>query len=162
MVSFQVLSSVLWSRFFGNDVILFGWLFQWRVSLNLSTSWYTLLLLMAFSQWTIPLFTSYGWWELKLIYCPVNVGFQFMDVLIPWSVKVINTSRKDNLLLCSFSIENCIDEWIEFTCSISAWASSWWGQRRNMLSTYLTTFRLIINSSNSNNSVKHKCAVSSI
>ena len=32
------------------------------------------------------------------------VGFQYMDDLNPCSVQVINTSRKDNLLSCSFSI----------------------------------------------------------
>ena len=47
-------------------------------------------------------------------------------------------ARKDNLLSRSFSIRNCIDGWIEFTWSISAWTSFWWGQRRNVSSTYLS------------------------
>ena len=59
-----------------------------------------------------------------MTYSLVKVGFRYTDVLNPWSVQVINTSRKDNLLSCSFSIGNCIDIWIEFTWSISAWNTS--------------------------------------
>ena len=102
-------------------------------------SGYTFLLLMAFARYcrqrTIPLFVLYGRWDLKLRYCPVKVGFRYSDVLNPWSVRVINTSREDNLLSCSFSIVKCIDGWIDFTWSIYAWKSSWWSQRRNVSST---------------------------
>ena len=34
----------------------------------------------------------------------MKVGFQYTDELNPCSVQIINTSRKDNLLSCSFSI----------------------------------------------------------
>ena len=51
---------------------------------------------------------------------------------------VTNTSRKGNLLSCSFSMVNCIDGWIEFTWSSNIWTSSWWGQRMNVSSTYLS------------------------
>ena len=54
---------------------------------------------------------------------------------------VTNTSRKVNLISCSFSIVNivnCIDVRIEFTWSSNVWTSSWWGQRMNVLSMYLS------------------------
>ena len=54
------------------------------------------------------------------LHCPVKVGFWNTDVLNLWSAQVINTSRKEDLLSCPFSIVNCINGWI-----ISAWTSSW-------------------------------------
>ena len=42
------------------------------------------------------------------------VGLRYTDDLNPCSVHVTNTSRKGNLLSCSFSIVNCLDGWIEF------------------------------------------------
>ena len=48
-------------------------------------------------------------------YCPLKVGLRFIDDLNPCSVRVSNTSRNGNLLSCSFSIVNCIDDRIEFT-----------------------------------------------
>ena len=56
-------------------------------------------------QRTIPFFTVYGWWELKLRYCPVKVGLRYTDDLNPCSVRVTNTSGKGNLLSCSFSLK---------------------------------------------------------
>ena len=47
-------------------------------------------------------------------YCPVKVSIRYTDDLNPCSVRVTNTSRKGNLLSCSFSIVNCIDGRIEF------------------------------------------------
>ena len=87
-------------------------------------------------QRIIPFFTVYGWWESKLRYFPVKVGLRYTDDLNPCSVRV--TSRKGNLLSCSFSIVNCIDGRIEFTWSSNIWTSSWWGQRMNVSSTYLS------------------------
>ena len=49
---------------------------------------------------------------------------------------LLNTSRKGNLLSCSFFIVNCIDGRIEFTWSSNIWTSSWWGQRMNVSSMY--------------------------
>ena len=92
-------------------------------------------------QRTIPFFTVFdGWWQLKLRYCPLKVGLRYTDDLNPCSVRVrvTNTSRKGNLLSCSFSIVNCIDGRIEFTWSSNIWTSSWWGQRMNVSSTYLS------------------------
>ena len=89
-------------------------------------------------QLTIPFFTLYGWWELKLRYCPVKVGLRYTDDLNPCSVCITNTPRKGNLLSCSFSIVNCKDSWIEFTWSSNIWTSFWWGQRMNVSSTYLS------------------------
>ena len=86
-------------------------------------------------QQTIPFFTVYGWWEMKLRYCPVKVGLRYTDVL---ALCVTNTSRKGNLLSYSFSIVNCIDGRIEFTWSSNIWTSSWWVQRMNVSSTYLS------------------------
>ena len=77
-----------------------------------------------------------GSWNLR--YCPVNVGLRYTDDLNPSSVRVTNTSRKGNLLSCSFSIVNCIDGQIEFAWSSNIWFSSWWGQRMNVSSTYLS------------------------
>ena len=45
----------------------------------------------------------------------MKVGLRRTDDLNPCSVRVTNTSRKRNLLFCSFSIVNCIDGRIEFT-----------------------------------------------
>ena len=45
----------------------------------------------------------------------MKVGLRYTDDLNPCSVHVTNTSRKGNLLSCSFSIVNCIDGRIEFT-----------------------------------------------
>ena len=87
-------------------------------------------------QLTIPFFTLYRRRVLKLSYCPVKSLFRYTDVLNPWSEWVINISRKDNLWSCYFSIVNCRDGWIEFICSICAWTSSLWDQRRNVPSTY--------------------------
>ena len=56
----------------------------------------------------------------------------------PESLRVTNTSKKGNLLSGSFSIVNCIDGRIEFTWSSNIWTSSWWGQRMNVSSTYLS------------------------
>ena len=36
----------------------------------------------------------------------MKVGFRYTDDLNPWSLRGTNTSRKDNLLSCSFSIVN--------------------------------------------------------
>ena len=121
-----------------------GQLLRWRLCLRLIiSSWYaSVSLLMVFArcckQRTIPFFTSYGWWELKLRYCPVRVGIRSTDELYPYSVRVTHTSRKGNLLSCSFSIVNCIDGRIEFTWSSNGWTFSWWGQRTNVSSTYLS------------------------
>ena len=97
---------------------------------------------MAFARcckWrTIPFFTLYEWWDLKLRYCPVKVGLRYIDDQNPCSVRVTNTSRKDNLLSCSFSIVNSTDGRIEFTRSSNVWTSSWWSQRMNVSSTYLS------------------------
>ena len=102
----------------------------------------SLLLLMVFArcckQGTIPFFTVYGWWELKLRYCPVKMGLRYIDDLKPCSVHVTDTSKKGNLLSCSFSIVNCINGRIEFMWSSNIWTSSWWGQRMNVSSTYLS------------------------
>ena len=89
-------------------------------------------------QWTIPFLTLYGWWELKLRYCLVKVGLRYTDDLNPCSVCVTNPLRRSNLLSCSFSIVNCIDGWIEFTWSSNVWTFSWWGQRMNVSSIYLS------------------------
>ena len=45
----------------------------------------------------------------------MKVGLRYTDDLNPCSKRVTNTSRKGNLLSCSFSIMNCIDGQIEFT-----------------------------------------------
>ena len=45
----------------------------------------------------------------------MKVGLPYTDDLNPCSVRVTNTSRKGNLLSCSFFIVNCIDGRIEFT-----------------------------------------------
>ena len=45
----------------------------------------------------------------------MTVGLRYTDNLNPCSVRVTNTSRKGNLLSCSFSMMNCIDGRIEFT-----------------------------------------------
>ena len=87
-------------------------------------------------QRTIPFFTVYVWWELKLRYCPVKVGLRYTDDLNPCSVRITNTSRKANLLSFSFSVVNWIDGRIEFTWSSNAWTSSWWGKKMNVSSTY--------------------------
>ena len=76
-------------------------------------------------------------WELKFRYCLVEVGFRYIDDLNRYSMWVINISRKDNLLSCSFSIGNCTDDLIEFTWSSSVRTSSWWTQRMNESSTSL-------------------------
>ena len=89
-------------------------------------------------QRIIPFFTVYRWWELKLWYSPLKVGLRYTDDLIPCSVRVTDTSRKVNLLYCSFSIVNCIDGRIEFTWSSNIWTSPLWGQRMNVSSTYLS------------------------
>ena len=131
VVSFLVSSSILLSRFLGADVMCSGLLLQWRLCLKLNiSSWYaSLSLLMAFAWcckwWTIPFFTLYGWWELKLRYCPVKVGLQYTNDLNPCSVCVTNTLRKGNFLSCSYSIVICIDGRIEFTWSNNVWTSSW-------------------------------------
>ena len=44
----------------------------------------------------------------------MKVGLRYTDDLNPCSVQVTNTSRKGNLLPCSFSIVNCIDGRVEF------------------------------------------------
>ena len=117
---------------------------RWRLCLKLIiSSWNaSVLLLMVFAwcckQWTIPFFTVYGWSELKLKYYPVKVGLWCTDDLNPYSVRVTNTLRKGNLLSCSFSTVNCIDGQIEFTWSSNVWTSSWWGQRMNVSSMYLS------------------------
>ena len=89
-------------------------------------------------QRTIHFFTVYGWWELKLRYCRVKVGLRYTDDRNSCSVRITNTSSKGNLLSCSFSIVNCIDGRIEFTWSSNIWTSSWWGQKMNVSSTYLS------------------------
>ena len=89
-------------------------------------------------QRAIPFFTVYGWWKLKLRYCPVKVGLRYTDDLNRCSVRVTNTSRKGNLLSCSFPIVNSIDGLIEFTWSSNIWTSSWYGQTMNVSSTYLS------------------------
>ena len=66
--------------------------------------------------------------ELKLRYCPVNVGLRYTDVLNPCSVRDIRTSRNGSVLLLSFSVVNCIDGLNEFTWSSRIWTSSWCGQ----------------------------------
>ena len=45
----------------------------------------------------------------------MKVGLRCTDDLNRCSVRVTNTSRKSNLLSCSFPIVNCIDGQIEFT-----------------------------------------------
>ena len=90
-------------------------------------------------QRAIPLFTFYGWWELKLRYCPVKVGLRYTDDLNPCSVRVANTLRKGNLLSCSFSRVDCINSKNEFQWSSDVW-TSWWGQTMNVSSTYLNLF----------------------
>ena len=47
----------------------------------------------------IHFFTVYGWWKLKLRYCPVKVGLRYTDDLNPCLVRVTNTSRKANCYL---------------------------------------------------------------
>ena len=117
---------------------------QWRLCLRLIiSSWYaSVSLLMVFArcckQRTISFFSVYGCWELKLKYYLVKVSLRYTDDLNPCSVGVTNTSRKGNLLSCSFTIVNCIDGRIEFTWSSNIWTSSCWGQRMNMSSTYLS------------------------
>ena len=78
----------------------------------------------------IPYFTLYGWWELKLRYCPVNAGLRYTDVLNP-------RSGNGSVLLLSFSIVNCIEGLIEFTWSSRIWTSSRCGQSMKVSSTYL-------------------------
>ena len=73
---------------------------------------------------------------MKLRHCSMKVGLRYMDDLNPCSLCITNTSRKGNLL--SFSNVNCIDGRIEFTWSSNVWTSSWWGQRMNVPSTYLS------------------------
>ena len=63
--------------------------------------------------------------------------FRYTYVVKLWSVWINHTTRKDTLL-SSFSIVNCIDGCFESTWSIIAWKCSWWGQRRNISSTYLS------------------------
>ena len=87
---------------------------------------------------TIPFFTLYGWWELKLRYFPVMVGLWYTDDLNLCSGHVTYTSRKGNLLSCSFSILNCVEYQIEFTWSSNSLISSQWRQRTNVSSTYLS------------------------
>ena len=45
----------------------------------------------------------------------MKVGLRYTDDQNPSSLRVSNTSRKDNLLSCSFSKVNCIDGQIDFT-----------------------------------------------
>ena len=47
----------------------------------------------------------------------MKVGLRYTDDLNPCSVRVTNTSRKGNLLSCSFSMVNSIDDQIKFTRS---------------------------------------------
>ena len=68
---------------------------------------------------TIPFFTLYGWWELKLRYCPGNVGLRYTEVLNPCSVRDITISRNEGVLSLSFSFVN------------------WCGQSMKVSSTYL-------------------------
>ena len=113
---------------------------RWRFShkLFISTS---LSLLMASAQCyehlMIPIFTLYGWWEWKFRYRPVNVAFRYTDDLNHCSERVISISRKENLLICFFSIVNWINDRIEFTLSSSILTSSWWSQSMKVSSTYL-------------------------
>ena len=107
MVSFRVLFSVVWFKFLGADVILSGlfcdcgcFISSWYASLSLAFARYC-------RQRVIPFSILYEWWELKFKYCPVKVGFQYTDDQNLCSVRV-DTSRKDYLLSCSFSIVNCI------------------------------------------------------
>ena len=53
---------------------------------------------------TIPFFTLYGRWVLKLSYCPVKVGLQYKDNLNPCCECVTKKSSFGNLLPCSFVI----------------------------------------------------------
>ena len=113
MVSFRVLFPVVRSRFLGANVMLSGSLLQWRLSLKLFiSSWYaSLSLLMAFTQccrqWMISFYILYG--QYLNFYCPVKVGFRYMDDLNACCVQIINTSRKNNLLSCSFFKVNFIN-----------------------------------------------------
>ena len=88
VVILGVSSSIFLSRFLGADVMRTGLLLRLRLCLKLiiSSSWYApRSLLMAFARYckqqTIPFFTLYGWWELKLRYCPVKVGLRYTDDL---------------------------------------------------------------------------------
>ena len=74
---------------------------------------------------TAPANWANEWWEFKFRYWPVKVGFRQTYDLNPCSVKVINTSWKDNLLSSSFTIVNYIDGLIEFTWSSGVRMSSW-------------------------------------
>ena len=44
----------------------------------------------------------------------MKVGLRYTDDLNPCFGHVTNTSRKGNLLSCSFSIVNCIDDHVMF------------------------------------------------
>ena len=109
VVSFRVSSSIRQSRFLGADVMRSGLLLRWRLCLKLIiSSWYAWIsLLMAFDRYckrrTIPFFTLYGWWKLKLRYCSVNVGLRYTVDLDPCSVRITNKLSKFNLS-CSFSL----------------------------------------------------------
>ena len=102
------------SQFWGAAAMYPGYLLHCRVLLILTNSLSNVsgspLMTFAwcFKQGTIPFFTLYGWWELKLRYCPGNVGLRYTDVLNPCSVQDIRTSRDGSVLLLSFSIVNCI------------------------------------------------------
>ena len=108
------------------------------MSYGLHIFWSLLIRPMTWRQWTIPFCTLYGWWELKLRYCPVKVGLWYTNDLNTYSVCATNTLRKGNSLSCSFSIVNSINDQIEFVWSSDVWTSSWWGKRMNVSSTYLS------------------------
>lgn len=62
-----------------------------------STATHTCLIFLQFSQCckhrTVPFFTLYGRWKLKLRYCPVNVCFWYINVLKPYFVLIISSSE---------------------------------------------------------------------
>ena len=68
------------------------------------------------------------WWRLAF------------DTQMTWVLALcaILIYRRDNLLSCSFFIVNCIDGLIEFHWSTCVRTSSWWVQRMNISSTYLS------------------------
>lgn len=56
----------------------------------------------------VPLSTTYGWWELKMWYRPVNVGLSYKDVLNTYGMHGISIFWNGSWLCFSLSLGNCV------------------------------------------------------
>ena len=91
LVNFRVLSLSLNLDYLEPMLYPVDSLLRWRLSLKLH--FYLVCIAVTtfaryYRQQTISFFTIYGWWELKLRYCPVKVGFQYIDDLNLCSVLI--------------------------------------------------------------------------